>query len=82
MNDGGAIYLRPGDVTTMILLDEYGGKTKRGNPFRMQVWQNHHGAFEGHVFLLSSRKIFSVYDQSYRRTAIRLAIQRAEKAGY
>jgi len=66
----------------MILLDEYTGKTKRGAPFRMQVWQNHHGAFEGHVFLLASRRIFSTYDQSYRKVAQKLAIERAEKAGY
>jgi hypothetical protein len=66
----------------MILFDEYGGKTKRGNPFRVQIWQNHHGAFEGHVFLLCNRRIFSTYDQSSRRTAEKLAIKRAEKAGY
>lgn len=66
----------------MILLDEYTGKTKRGAPFRMQVWENHHGAYEGHVFLLASRRIFSTYDQRYRRAAQEMAIKRAEKAGY
>jgi hypothetical protein len=65
----------------MILLDEYVGKTKRGSLFKMQVWQNHHGAFEGHVFLRNHR-IFSTYDQTSRRTAEKLAIKRAEKAGY
>ena len=65
----------------MILLDEYAGKTKRGSLFKMQVWQNHHGAFEGHVFL-RNRRIFSTYDQTSRRTAEKLAVKRAEKAGY
>lgn len=66
----------------MLLLDEYTGKTKRGTPFRMQVWENHHRAFEGHVFLLASRRIFSTYDQTNRRVAQQLAIKRAEKPGY
>jgi len=66
----------------MILLDEYSGKTKHGSHFRMQVWMNHHGAFEGHVFILRNRRIFSTYDQTVRRTAEKVAIRRAEKAGY
>jgi hypothetical protein len=69
-------------VSAVILVDEHEGKTKRGTPFKMQVWQNHHGAFEGHVFLAQDANIFSSYDQVARKVAEKLAIRRAESASH
>jgi hypothetical protein len=85
MSSGSEARLAEGYETeevVMILLDEYGGKTKRGNRFRMQVWQKRGRTFESHLLVIRDRLIFSAYDQTDRETAERLAVKRAERVGY
>lgn len=70
----------------MILLAEYEDKTERGTPCRVQIEQNHHGAFEAHVFIRSAPagaiRIFASYDQEERTKAERLAFERAAVEGF
>ena len=65
----------------MVLIGESVALTYGKKPCRLQIWKNHHEAYEGHVFTADS-KIFSSYDQESQDVAVSVAMERAEKEGY
>jgi hypothetical protein len=66
----------------MKLIGQITKQTKQKHPYILQVWQNHHGAFEAHIFMAVDNRIFSTYDRRTKSEAIRDALKRAEEAGY
>ena len=66
----------------MELIEEYDCFTLGHKPCDVQIWRNHHGGYECHVFVREDATIFSSYDQEDRDTAVRRAFERAHQAGY
>ena len=65
----------------MVLIGESVALTHGGKPCKIQIWKNHHEAYEGHVFT-TDNKIFSSYDQEDQDLAMGVALARAQKEGY
>jgi hypothetical protein len=68
----------------MKLIQEWESKTKRGNPCRVTVRQNHHGYYEALILIREGLQgqYFSCYDQKDQEEAVAVALARADEAGY